>query len=186
MIRDKIIKTFDQHVLRRSVLSLGDSEPIFAQCIKRLHCDDVVALEIGTYRGVSAAVLEGYCSHVYTIDLKRGRLEQLGERFDRQAFWSSVAFCAKDIDLRLVEDNAEKAALIKSLYFYFAFIDGAHDLDNVRFDFDCVKHCGAVLFHSYDPTVDPAKNGVSTFVDSLPKNEVTVMDRFAFWSPARG
>ncbi len=41
-------------------------------------------LEIGTYRGFTAAFMSQFCERVTTIDLKYGRMERYNEAFDRE------------------------------------------------------------------------------------------------------
>jgi predicted O-methyltransferase YrrM len=134
-------------------------------------------------QGVGAAELSRYCDKVITIDLKRGKLERAGETFDRHALWASLG--VTNIDLRLIANDKEKAALIAGLEFDFAFIDGAHDR-TVANDFALVKKCGAVLFHDYDRRGVKEQDFVFDFVNTLPKDQVTVRDIFAFWRAPRG
>ena len=96
------------------------------------------------------------------------------EGWDRGEFWDSIG--ANNIDLHLVENDAAKADLIRSLDFDFALIDGNHSAASAAADFAMVRRCGAVLFHDYDE-----KTGVQQFVDTLPLDQVTIMDIFAFW-----
>ena len=60
--------------------------------------------------------------------------------------------------------------------FDFAFIDGSHKYDDVKFDFECVKRCGRVLFHDYDCKRHP---DVTKFVDEL--SNVIKGRPFAYW-----
>lgn len=135
-------------------------------------------LEIGTYRGVGTAYIAGFVDKVITIDLKDGRLEKEDPSFDRAKFWRAMG--VNNIDLRLVSSNAEKADLIKTLKFDLAFIDGGKD--DVAEDFASVSRCGAVLFHDYDDRGQPALNVVYDFVNTLPKEQVQIMDLFALWT----
>jgi len=177
-MRDKIVATYDQHMLRRSVLSIRGGAGVLQSILSTGKYR--TALEIGTYRGVGAAEMSQYCERVITIDLKHGRMEQLGEKHDRHAFWRSLGI--DNIDLRLVADNAEKAALINTLEFDFAFIDGAKDGAIVAADFELVKRCGTVLFHDYDDRGAPHLNATYDFVNTLPKHQVRVIDIFALWT----
>lgn len=177
VIKERIIAAYDQHMLKRSALSIRDGEGVFREIMGSGRYRNV--LEIGTYRGVGAAAMSQFCERVMTIDLKFGRMEQLGEKYDRRAFWEKLGI--KNIDLFLVKDDAEKAKLVKSLEFDFAFIDGAHD-QTVRDDFNLVKRCGTVLFHDYDRRSLKEQNYVCDFVDSLPKSHIKVYDLFALWT----
>ena len=172
-----IVEKYGAHYLRRSALSIRDGAGVFEKVLSGKGYR--TALEIGTYRGVSAAEISRYVDRVVTIDLKHGRQEQLGERYDRQAFWRSLGI--DNIELHLIADDAEKAELVSRLEFDFAFVDGAHD-ETVADDFALVKRCGNVLFHDYDSRGSKEKDYVYDFVNTLPKHQVQVLDIFALWT----
>jgi predicted O-methyltransferase YrrM len=172
----KIAARFGDRILRKSALSIRDGAGVFEHVLGGGKFKTV--LEIGTYRGVSAAEMSRHCDRVITIDLKHGKLERMGERFDRESFWRALG--CDNIELHLVADDAEKAALINSLQFDFAFVDGAHD-ETVANDFALVRRCGAVLFHDVDQRGTPEQDHVYDFVMSLPKHQVTQLDIFALW-----
>ncbi len=172
-----MVELYGPRVLRRSALNIRGGAGVFERLLAGKGYR--TALEIGTYRGCAAAEMASYCERVITIDLKAGRLESLNETFDRAAFWASLGIA--NIDLRLVEDDAEKKALIDTIEFDFAFIDGAHDA-RVRDDFEMVKRCGRVLFHDYDRRGIPDLDHVYDFVNTLPRQQVQVLDIFAYWT----
>jgi predicted O-methyltransferase YrrM len=176
-IRERIKALHGAQVLKRSALSIRGGAHVFERVLSGKGYRTV--LEIGTYRGVSAAEMAQYCDRVATIDLKHGKLEQMGESFDRRALWDSLG--VHNIDLYLVEDNARKAKLIKGLEFDFAFLDGAHD-KTVANDFEMVKRCGRVLFHDYDPRGRDDLDHAYNFVNTLPREQIQVMDIFALWT----
>lgn len=125
-----------------------------------------------------------YCNRVVTIDLANGDLERHGIDFDRRAFWRSLGI--DNIDLHLVRDSDDKASLLNSLEFDFAFIDGAHDKAGVSEDFALTKRCGRVLFHDYDFSGSKRRDAVYDFVNTLPKHQIEVMDIFALWTKTTG
>jgi len=176
-MRDKIVALHGQHALKRSILSIREGGGVIEHFLSGKGVR--TALEIGTYRGVGAAEISQFVDRVITIDLHHGRLEQLGEKWDRRAFWRSLGI--DNIDLHLVHNDAEKAALIESLEFDFAFVDGAHD-ERVREDFELVKRCGRVLFHDVDSRGKPELDHVYNFVMSLPRAQLEFMDIFALWT----
>ena len=175
-MRQRIVDLFGQHALKRSILSIREGGGVMEHFLSGRGVR--TALEIGTYRGVGAAEISQFVDRVITIDLHHGRLEQLGESWNRQHFWSALGIT--NIDLRLVRDDAEKAALIRSLEFDFAFVDGAHD-QRVRDDFELVRRCGKVLFHDVDRRGKPEKDYVYDFVMSLPREQLEFRDIFALW-----
>lgn len=172
----KIRELHGDKFLSKSALSIRDGAGVFEKVLGDGQYQTV--LEIGTYRGVSAAEMSRYCDKVITIDLKHGKREINGETFDRYAFWRSLGI--SNIDLHLIKDDVEKARLIEGLQFDFAFIDGAHDA-TVANDFELVKRCGTVLFHDIDRRGRPELDYVIDFVESLPKHQIEVIDIFALW-----
>ena len=174
----RIVDAHGDHVLRKSAVRIRDGAEIFERVLAGKGYGTV--LEIGSFRGVSAAVMSQYCAQVVTVDLKHGDLEQHAIALDRRAFWQSLG--VDNVELFLVADDIEKAALISSLAFDFAFIDAGKD--DIATDFALVKRCGRVLFHDYDDRGQPSLNMVYDFVNSLPKEQVTVMDIFALWEAA--
>ena len=180
--RQSLSDRWTRRVLKRSALNLRGGEDIIRTVLQEGNFKHM--LEIGTYRGWTAVFASQYVGKVSTIDLKYGRLEycidagtevkeptrtQLLQEYDIQ-----------NVDIYLMDDNSEKQAIISSLDFDFAFIDGAHD-ESVKDDFEMVKHCGNVLFHDYDDSGVAHKNKVYDFINTLPKEQLTVMDIFAYW-----
>jgi predicted O-methyltransferase YrrM len=163
-------------VWRRSALNIRDGAGVFKSLLGGGRYK--TALEIGTFRGVSAAYMAQFCERVITIDLVNGQNEKFGG-FDRKAFWAAMGI--ENIDLRLVNSNQEKADLIASLDFDFAFVDGDHRGSAPAKDFELVKRCGAVLLHDHDVS-NPGP--VVELVKTLPQEQVETMDIFAFWRAA--
>lgn len=175
-IKQKIIDIYGAGYLRRSAINIEGGEAAFAWALEGKGYENV--LEIGTYRGVSAAVMAQYCEQVITIDLVHGRREQLNETFKVGEFWQSLGI--DNIHHIRVIDEYEKARMIDGADFDFAFVDGAHD-ETVWDDFQMVKRCGRVLFHDYNDDGDPAHAHVLDLVRSLPPEEVQTMGIFALW-----
>ncbi len=177
-MRDRIIAQWGPHVLKKSIISIRGGAGVLPAVLEGKGVRN--ALEIGTYRGVGAAELSQYVDHVYTVDLRRGKLESNGEKWDREAFWRGLGI--ENITQVIVDDDVQKAAFIASLTFDFALIDGNHhDPAAIAADFDLVKRCGHVLFHDADRSGLPRKDHVIDFIESLPKAEVTYRDIFAEW-----
>lgn len=135
------------------------------------HPSEMVCIEIGTYYGITAALLSRIFGRVLCVSvdleadktMKKKIVEHLGIR---------------NISFYDVKNNAEKAAVIRGMGFDFCYMDGDHTNDT-QSDFALVKRCGRVLFHEYWP-LQPA---VWNLVNALPKNEVTraQFDCLAYW-----
>ena len=180
--RERIVELYGDGMLRRSAMNIRGGGGV----IERVMAGKGIrtALEIGTYRGVSAAEMSQFCERVVTIDLRHGRMEQLGDTHDRATFWRSLGI--DNIELRLVADDAEKRRVIEALDFDFAFVDGAHDA-RVADDFAMVRKCGRVLFHDADDNrkraIKPdASNSVFEFLETLPQEDLAFDDIFCLWT----
>lgn len=158
-------------LMRKSALGIADGAEIIREFMPE-RCKHIV--EIGTYRGVTAAFLSQFADAVTTIDLKNGKMEWDGQMFDRVRFWEAMG--AGNINLRLVENEWQKADLVAGLDFDFAFIDGDHRYQGVAADFEMTRRCGRVLFHDYSEG-----NDVFRFVNTLPGHQVRSRGIFAYW-----
>lgn len=176
MIKERVLDLYGKKALERSALSIRDGEGVFRSVLEGRGFKH--ALEIGTYKGVAAACMAQWVDKVTTIDLHHGRLEQLGESWDRQKLWDELGIT--NIDLFLIDNDEEKALIVDGLDFDFAFIDGAHD-PTVANDFELVKRCGTVLFHDYDRRGRKELDYVADFIDTLPREQLTKIDIFALW-----
>jgi hypothetical protein len=170
--------------LSKSALSIRDGDEVIRSFIEPLKCDTI--LEIGTYRGIGSLYMSQFCRKLYTIDLVDGLLEyqiKKGIVKDklpvRHQLWEM--FKRDNIFFMPVKCNNSKIRVIKKLDFDICFIDGGHSFEDAKLDFELVKHCGKVLFHDYDFSNLPKRDGVWNFVNTLPKEQLTVRDIFALW-----
>ncbi len=175
-LRREIENLHGETYLRKSALRIEGGAEAFAWALAGR--DYPTVLEIGTYRGVSAAAMAQYCRQVITVDLLQGKREANGEHFDRYEFWESLGI--ENVLLILVEDDLDKAEKLADLTFDFAFIDGDHG-PGVAKDFELVKRCGRVLFHDYCEDDRPEHRWVRDVVKALPPDEVTINGMFALW-----
>ena len=178
IIIEKIIQQYGEKTLRKSAMNIRRGGGVFEAVLNgKRHW---TVLEIGTYKGVSSAVLSQHCAMVHTIDLRYGKLEQNLTTWDRNAFWNSLGI--SNVALHLVDDDKEKADVIRTHHFDLAFIDGGHTTAAVQRDFELVKHCGRVLFHDADDNGPGKKNDVHNFIKTLDQTKVVFMDSiFALW-----
>lgn len=173
----RIVELYGEPILKRSAMRIRQGAGVFERVLAGKGYRTV--LEIGTYRGASAAEMSRYVDRVVTVDLAVGQLEHFGEKWDRNAFWKSLD--VHNCEFKAVRSDCEKADLVKGLDFDIAFIDGAHDAHGVRFDFSLVRHCGRVLFHDADDNGPGRENYVYEFIKTLPAEQVEFMDIFAYW-----
>ena len=140
------------------------------------------AVETGTFKGWSAAVLADYADEVHTIDCH-----------DHPGRAAALALLGiGNVSFHLTHSEAEKAGVIGELWRRacsppdFAFIDGAH-MPGVEIDFKLLRGCGRVLFHDYSPGFPAAnlRTYVCRFVDSIERRFggciVSRRPPFALW-----
>ncbi len=149
-----------------------DCEPMLRYVFGKIK--PKLAVEIGTLFGVTTTLLAHYSEKVLTIDLNH----------QQWATYIKHYFGVEDKIVNLiVKDDEEKAEVLESQRFDFAFIDAVHTYDGVAFDFECVKKCGRVLFHDYG---QERFQGVTDFINELPKDEVITRPPFALWEKRHG
>jgi len=128
------------------------------------HVKPKVAVEIGTYRGLSTTVIASACDKVYTFDIKYWEE-------DTEFLWNT--FKVRDrIFYNIVKSNFDKKYLLYSRNFNFAYIDGNHSIEDAKYDFEITKKCDHVLFDDAD--------GIAQFLKTI--NSINITKRFAYWS----
>lgn len=146
---------FGADILRRSSVFHGLDKFLAQRGVLGRRC-----FEIGTWNGLTAAVLSRYFDEVVTVDVAH-----LGLKHDVLAHLGIMNVTCIDID-----DNADKAKVWKKYGgdFDFAYLDGDHTHDTET-DFELVRSCGRVLFHEAWPWQGP----VWDLLHQLPRDEVT-------------
>lgn len=135
----------------------------------RLLGDTPRIVEIGTHRGVSACILARF-GYVTTFDIKAwDQFEQIVDHFGATG----------RIERHIVANNADLANRLSALEFDFAFVDGCHDYEPVRQNFQAVRKCGRVLFHDYGHV--NYKDRVVRAVDEIPDGRTVKLHPFALW-----
>lgn len=169
---EKICIEFGRRILRGTALAYECPNSHQVLSVENLlrgilkHKNIKSAIEIGTFRGVSTALLAHYSDAVITMDIKY---------YEEAMYLWAYAGVMDKIKYYVVTDEIKEDS-IRDVDFDFAFIDGDHEYESVQSDFEITKRCGRVLFHDYG-----IKPGVIKFVDSLPKNEVVIRHPFAYW-----
>ena len=100
-----------------------------------------IAVEIGTAWGISTAHIAQYCNKIYTFDIQTYPL--------RKVIWDTLNVSDKII-YNLVKGRSDTEKILRKVDYDFAFIDGRHEVEEVRKDFRLVRKCGRVLFHDVD------------------------------------
>lgn len=186
IIADALTLKYGRKVLMRSALNLENGEEDLMKFLTKKPIN--VAVEIGTFRGVSSIVISRFCKKLYTLDLKYGQFQDYKRKFDwadtpaRQELWDDLEI--NNISLIELDDNNHKKQIINQIsnpdYFDFAFIDGDHSYEGVKYDFELVKHCGRVLFHDYDKA-EGKDCPVRDFIGTIKTGKFEYTKDFAYW-----
>lgn len=148
----KVFQRFGAEATRRSSIFHGMARFLTEQKVQGRLC-----FEIGTWNGLTAAVLSRFFDQVVTVDVAHNPAR--GEILDYLGITN-----VRCVDIR---DNADKAAIARDLRFDFAYVDGDHANDTES-DFAITRRCGRVLFHEAWPHQEP----VWKLVNSLPPHQV--------------
>lgn len=139
------------------------------------------AVEIGTYKGVSAAYIGQFAEVVHTFDII-DYPEKYKIWYDlktHNVHFHLVKPRATSINFQGIEPDSSKAQNIEEtlngIDFDIAFIDGTHNnYEEVKADFNLVKRCGRVLFHDATPVF----TGVYPLVVEL---KAKIIGGIAYW-----
>jgi predicted O-methyltransferase YrrM len=105
--------------------------------------------EIGTFQGVSAAILADFSDQVFTLDLARYALPISEE------VWKFLGIQDR-IQRIVVRDEDHKRDVMGSMDFDMCFIDGGHNRLNAILDFVLAKErCNEILFHDFPIGMPP-------------------------------
>lgn len=149
-----VYQKFGARVFRRSSVFHGLGRLLAENQVRGRCC-----FEIGTWNGLTAALLSRHFERVVTVDiahnaLKHDVLNHLG---------------IKNVECVDINDNAQKARVIDKMKWPMdcAYLDGNH-AEDTEDDWNLVKQCRRVIFHEVWPFQSP----VWGLVQSLPHKEV--------------
>lgn len=127
--------------------------------------------EIGTWNGLTSAVLSKRFDEVVTVDIAHNNIKH-----------EVLGFLGvKNVRCIDIASNADKEGVLQGLDIDCAFMDGNH-AEDTETDFNLVKHCGRVIFHEVWDFQAPVWN----LVQGFPKPEVlTGGFCFAMWQKGR-
>lgn len=147
MIKNKIVEKYGHAGIHHSCVYLDNGEQILRNILEQLKPLRTV-IEIGTYQGVSAAVISEYAEKVHTFDivfmpLRMKILRHLG---------------IKNISCHVVKNNTEKELEINKIFetekVDLCFIDGEHSKGQPPIDFEICRQCDQILMHDYSEAFD--------------------------------
>ena len=166
-LMNRILKAYGRRAFTRSSACMG-----FIRFLDEIKAGGGVALEIGTYHGITALLLAERFDKVISVSVDD---EDPGRLMKRElADFAGIS----NIEFHDCKSNAEKGEIVRAARFDFCYSDGDHTNDT-RADWELVRRCGRVLFHEVWPLQPPVWN----LVHELPRDEVTFCDHdiLAFW-----
>ena len=169
-IMKKLLQEFGRGIFGRS--SVCGEFQSFLISILPANSRDMVALEIGTYYGISAAILAQHFKEVICVTKDDTNAKEM-----RKAVFKTTGARGR-VRCFDIHSMVEKQSVIEGLDFDFAYNDGDHQ-NEAEFDFQLTKKCGRVMFHEAWP-IQPA---CWNMLHALPPNEVrfTQFDSLAYW-----
>ena len=143
--------------------------------IKELNPPLDTVLEIGTFNGLSTIVLAQVAQRVFTFDICVRNAEFTWNLYKiRNKISMFVGNNSQEIRDE-IQGRMQQPEYLKTTgnKYNFAFIDGDHNIDAVKYDFETVKFTGRVLFH------DTQKPPIGNFVKSI--GGIIVHKHFGYW-----
>lgn len=143
MIRQKLIDKFKNDAVHMSCIYLGNSEEDLRYFLEKHKPKNVI--EIGTYQGVSAAIISEYADEVYTVDVEvKALLADILQYLE-----------IKNVYFIPVENRKDEIKEIKDIFkmkkIDFVFLDGEHFNGELKKDYEMTKECSKILIHDYSP-----------------------------------
>jgi len=122
-------------------------------------------IEIGTNNGFSAAILTNWTKgHVFTFDISHRNCDYIWDLLNVRNKISCFIGSREELEweINYMLTNWKDAQL--NIVFDLAFVDGNHEYEWVKRDFELVKFTGKVLFHDCDiiPDVRDFCNEIET------------------------
>jgi predicted O-methyltransferase YrrM len=158
MIQKKLIEKFGNKINEMSCVYIADGENSFRKLLGNKKYN--VGIEIGTYQGVSTAIMAEYCKKVYAVDIID--LPLRNEIFDFLNI-KNVDFykCEKDFS----DKEKHIKNILKNEKVDLAFIDGDHWGEALKQEWDLLKEVKTVIIHDYEEAFPIVKK----FCDSIDK-----------------
>jgi predicted O-methyltransferase YrrM len=162
---DKIMDVYEYAKKHKLTGRSAINQEEFREFFKGIKIKTVV--EIGTFKGISAAYMKQFCSKVFTFDI-----EDYPQKYK---VWKDLKIDGR-IFFSIIENRQQIKEILDKIKWDFAFIDGSHTWEDARMDWELVNKCGKVLFHDVNKK---AFAGVRKFVDSI---EAKIIGPIAYWT----
>ena len=157
-----------------SATSVG-SNNFLVDFVRGLNAKNII--EIGTYNGISTAMLASVADRVYTFDIAYRDVDLVLNLCGVRHKVSVIVGHQDAIDFQLnCIGNKDKAYWNNLFEFDFAFIDGAHNYESTKHDFELVKFTGRVLFHNADWLP------VRKFINEIEAQAIGRKGNWAYWN----
>jgi hypothetical protein len=170
--REFIDKKLDEIGCGLLIFSSGYHELIPA--LEKLNpiIDNVI--EIGTHNGLSSSVLTGWANRVFTFDINVRNNEFVWNILGVRNKISSFSGNREELEweINYIQESWKEQGL--NIIFDFAFIDGNHDYEWVKRDFELVKFTKRVLFHDCD--ICPGVRGLINEIGAI-----TISPNIGYW-----
>lgn len=144
MIQQKLIDHFGDNINEMSCVYIADGENSLRHFLEGKRFRTII--EIGTYQGVSTAILSEYADKVHAIDIVD--LPMRNEIFNFLGV-TNVSF------YKCSADFSDKEKKVKEIFSKedvdLVFIDGDHWGKALEQEFNLVKACKKILIHDYEP-----------------------------------
>lgn len=155
-VQEKLAERFGiDEVNYLSCVYIDDGENSMRELLKRYGPFEH-AIEIGTYRGVSTAILSEYCGQIDCIDIV--------DQPERKSYWDYLG--VNNAKYHLAKSNDDKKEIVRKLInrgdIDLVFVDGDHSYQSARADIDLCHNVPYILVHDYSQSHFP---GVVRSVD---------------------
>jgi hypothetical protein len=169
MIQNKLIEKFGDKINHMSCVYISDGENSLRHFLNGKKFKTII--EIGTYQGVSTAILSEYAEKVHAIDivdlpLRKDIFKYLGV--------NNVEFHKCKIDFLDKKKMVQK--IMKEEQVDLVFIDGDHWGDAIKQEFEMVKSIPNILIHDYEEAFPV----VYDFCNNLPKKGYNIESKNLF------